>query len=116
MRKRGMGDEDENDVEDTSGYEKSGVRLAWLGWEDLVSVLLHAGSGVVPAVSGMVNCLSHKILLSPSFICPISSTITSEHEVKSSLSISPCHDQESTCRWTTMVMLRCGSVTLGAAL
>jgi hypothetical protein len=27
-RKRGMGDEDENDVEDTTGYEKSGVRLA----------------------------------------------------------------------------------------
>jgi hypothetical protein len=24
------GDEDENDVEDTSGYEKSGDRLAWL--------------------------------------------------------------------------------------
>ena len=28
IRKREMGDEDENDVEDTSGYEKSGVRLA----------------------------------------------------------------------------------------
>jgi hypothetical protein len=28
MRKREMGDEDENDVEDTSGYEKSGVPLA----------------------------------------------------------------------------------------
>jgi len=28
MRKRDMGDEDENDVEDTSGDEKSGVRLA----------------------------------------------------------------------------------------
>jgi len=28
MRKREMGDEDENNVEDTSGYEKSGVRLA----------------------------------------------------------------------------------------
>jgi hypothetical protein len=26
--KEGDGDEDENDVEDTSGYEKSGVRLA----------------------------------------------------------------------------------------
>jgi len=25
MRKREMGDEDENDMEDTSGYEKSGV-------------------------------------------------------------------------------------------
>jgi hypothetical protein len=27
-RKREMGDEDENDVENTSGYEKSRVRLA----------------------------------------------------------------------------------------
>jgi hypothetical protein len=27
-RKREMGDEDENDVEDTSGYGKSGVPLA----------------------------------------------------------------------------------------
>ena len=33
-RKREMGDEDENDVEDTSGYEKSGVQLAWFGSED----------------------------------------------------------------------------------
>jgi len=55
IRKREMGDEDENDVEDTSGYEKSGVRLARLGWEDLVSVLLHARSGLVPAVLGMVH-------------------------------------------------------------
>jgi len=38
MRKREMRDEDENDVEDTSGYEKSGVQLALSGWEDLVSV------------------------------------------------------------------------------
>jgi len=50
-----MGDEDENDMEDMSGYDKSGVRLARLGLEDLVSVLLPAGSGHVPAVSGMVN-------------------------------------------------------------
>jgi len=28
MRKREMVDEDENDAEDTSEYEKSGVRLA----------------------------------------------------------------------------------------
>jgi len=27
-RKREMGDEDENDMENTSGYEKSGVQLA----------------------------------------------------------------------------------------
>jgi len=66
-RKREMGDEDENDMEDTSGYEKSGVRLAWLGLEDLVPVLLPPGSGLVPAVSGMVIWLAHEILLSPSF-------------------------------------------------
>jgi len=50
-----MWDEDEKDVEDTSGYEESGGRLACLGWEDLVSVLLHAGSGLVPAISAIVN-------------------------------------------------------------
>jgi len=33
-----MGDEDENDVEDGSRYEKSGAQLARLGWEDLVLV------------------------------------------------------------------------------
>jgi hypothetical protein len=37
MRKRDMEDEDENDVEYTSGYQKSGVQLAWVGWEDLIS-------------------------------------------------------------------------------
>jgi len=73
-RQREMGDEDESDMKNTSGYEKSGVRLAWLGleeaWlglEDLVSVLLHAGSGLVPTVSGMVNWLAYEILSSPSF-------------------------------------------------
>jgi hypothetical protein len=54
-RKREMGDEDENDMENTSGYEKSGVRLARLGFEHPVSVILPAGSGIGPAVSGMVN-------------------------------------------------------------
>jgi len=37
-RKGEMEDEDENNMEVTSGYEKSGVRLASLGLEDLVSV------------------------------------------------------------------------------
>jgi len=66
-RKREMGDEDENDMEHTSGPEKSGVLLAWLRLENHVSVLLPAGSGLVPDVSGMVNWLAHEILLSPSF-------------------------------------------------
>jgi len=49
------GDEDENDVQDTSRYDKSEVCLTLIGWEVLESVLLHAGSGFVPAVSGTVN-------------------------------------------------------------
>jgi len=61
-RQREMGDEDENDLEDTVGYEQSGVRLAWLGCEDHVWVLVRARSGLVPAVSGMVNWLPHNIL------------------------------------------------------
>ena len=61
-RKREMGDEDENDMEDMSGYDKSGEGLAWLGLEDLVSVLSPAWSGHVPAVSRMVNWLAHAIL------------------------------------------------------
>jgi len=42
-------------MEDTSGYEKSGVQLASLGLEDLEWVLLPARSGHGTAVSGMVN-------------------------------------------------------------
>jgi hypothetical protein len=37
-RKREMGDEDENNMEDKSGYEKLDVRLAWWGLKNLVSV------------------------------------------------------------------------------
>jgi len=50
-----MEDEDGRDMENTSGYEKSWVRLASLGWEDLVSVLVRAGSGLAAAVSVMVK-------------------------------------------------------------
>jgi hypothetical protein len=64
-RKGGMGNEDENDMENTSGYDKSGVRLARWGLKDLVSVLLPAGSGLIPAVSRMVNGLAHKSLYVP---------------------------------------------------
>jgi hypothetical protein len=49
------GDEDENDVQDTSGYEISGVHLARLGWDDLVSVGSQTGLGLVPAIAWMVN-------------------------------------------------------------
>ena len=62
-----MVDQDGNDMEDTSGNEKAGVRLAWLGLEEFASVLLHAGLGVLPAASGLGNWHPHKILLSPSF-------------------------------------------------
>jgi len=62
MRKREMGDEDENDMEDTSSYERSAERLASLGIEDLLSVLSPARSGLECAVSGMVNWLAHEIL------------------------------------------------------
>jgi len=62
-----MGDEDEKDVEDMNGYDKSGVRLASAGWKDLVSVELHAGSRLRPAVSGIVYRIAHEILPSPSF-------------------------------------------------
>jgi hypothetical protein len=36
--KREIGNDDDNDAEDTSRYEKSGVRLPRLVWEDIVSV------------------------------------------------------------------------------
>jgi len=65
MRRREMGDENENDMEDLTGYEQSGVRLAWLSFENFVSVLLPTGSGLVPAVLGIDNWLAHEILLVP---------------------------------------------------
>jgi len=37
-RKREMGDEDGNDEENTSRYEKLGLQVAWLGWENLISL------------------------------------------------------------------------------
>jgi hypothetical protein len=106
-KKREMGDEDENNVENTRRYEKSGVWLVWLDWEDLMSVLWHTGSVLIPVILGMVNWLAHEIISSPgisswfaassviSLFLVFNSTITQEHEVKSSLSISPCHDEES---------------------
>jgi len=65
-RETEMGDVDGRNMDDMSGYEKSGVRLAWLGVDDLVLVKPHAGSWVVPAISGMVSWLAYEILSSPS--------------------------------------------------
>jgi len=61
-----MMDEDWNDMKHTSQYEKSGVRLACLGFDDPVSVVLPTGSGFAPAVSGLENWLRQGIVLSPS--------------------------------------------------
>jgi len=66
-REREMEDEDENDMEDRSGCEKSGVRHAWFGLEDHVSVFSPTRLGVVPAISGMLPWLALDILSSVSF-------------------------------------------------
>jgi len=60
-----MADEDENDMDYPSGYEKSRVAPARLGFEDLVSGLLPARLGLESAVSGMVNWLAHETLHIP---------------------------------------------------
>ena len=60
-----MGDEAENDVEDTSGYQNSEVLLAWLGYEDSQSVHLQGGKGLVLVVSVMVNWLPPNIPFVP---------------------------------------------------
>jgi len=95
---------------------KSGARPDWLGWEALETLWWHAGLRLKPAVSGMLNWLAQEILSRPSsswlfvpsppisvilipLISPVlilNSTITWEHKVQPSLSISPCDDQELT--------------------
>jgi len=104
-----MGDEDEHDIEDMSRYDKSGVALAWCGLADIILVLLPRRLWLIPAISAMVYWLTHKIHLSSSvswwfplwrplisrFLVLIS-YITQEHEVKSFLSISSCHQYELT--------------------
>jgi hypothetical protein len=50
-----MGVEDENDMDDTNGYEKSGVQLARLGLEDLILEFLPARLQLLPVVLGMTN-------------------------------------------------------------
>jgi len=39
MKKKETVHEEENNMQDTSGYGKSGVRLARLGFKDLISVI-----------------------------------------------------------------------------
>jgi len=74
--------------------------------EDLVSVYLPTRSGVLPAISGMINWLPPEILFSLSFswwiphsplitqFLVLNSTITWEYEVRSSLSITPSSQHE----------------------
>jgi len=66
MSKRAMREKVENGMEDTRGYENSGVRCAGLTCHDLTSLILHTASGLVPAVSQMVNSLAYMTLVSPS--------------------------------------------------
>jgi hypothetical protein len=66
-KKERDGDEDESDVQNTSAYQKSGIAIARLGWKDFLSVLLHSRTGLIPAVSAMVNSLVHEDPLIPSF-------------------------------------------------
>jgi len=54
-RESEIGNDNGNNMMDTSGYEQSGVQSARLGLDDLVSVFFPAGSGVVAAISGRVN-------------------------------------------------------------
>jgi hypothetical protein len=54
-RKREIGEEDESNMEDTSSYDRSGVRLTYVDLENFLSVLLSTGPELVPAVSAMVN-------------------------------------------------------------
>jgi hypothetical protein len=71
-RKRDMGDEAQNDVDDRSGYEKSEVELGRWSCEDLVSVLLHAASGLIPVVSGKVQFTYTRDSLKSQFVMVIS--------------------------------------------
>jgi len=52
---RDMEDDDENDTEGTSIYQKSGVQLGWLGLADLIWVSVRSGLRLYPDISGMVQ-------------------------------------------------------------
>jgi len=55
MTMREMVNGDDHNMDDTRGYETPGVPLVCLRLEDLESVLLRAGSGLLRTVSGNVN-------------------------------------------------------------
>jgi hypothetical protein len=57
----------ENNVEDTSEYEKSEIRPARFSWVHLGPVILHVRPGLVTAVLGMLYSKGHNILLSQGF-------------------------------------------------
>jgi len=65
-QEREMRNEDANDMEDPSRFEKSGVPHACLSLEGLISALLPHRSAIVPSVSWMRDWLAHKVLSSPS--------------------------------------------------
>jgi hypothetical protein len=61
------GDEDENDIEDTIGYEKQGAWHAILGSEVHMLVFLPSGFGVISALSGLQSWLAQQLFWSCSF-------------------------------------------------
>jgi len=79
-----------------------------MGYEDLKSVVIRAGLELISVLSGMVNTITNEILWCPSFswwfpqsllislFLVLNSTLTYKHKLKSSLSISPCHNHELT--------------------
>jgi len=91
-----------------SGCEKSELQSGWFRLEYLPSVIFLTSVGLCPAELGMVHWLVHTIVLSPRFSSwypesPLislflfhNSTITGEYKVKSSLSLSLCHNHEFT--------------------
>jgi len=58
-----MGDENGDNMVVMSGYGKPGVQHMRLGLEDLVSVFVPAGLGVIPAELAIVKGPAHKIPL-----------------------------------------------------
>ena len=104
-RKREMGDEDENDEEDMSGYGKSGVQICLIGLGRLPINIITRRIGTRTChiwdgkLTRLQNSLKSQCLM---IISPFSTHYSLSrpelyrHEVESSLTISLCHDQDST--------------------